>query len=108
MEIHLKIKPLSVNQCWQGQRFKTSTYKKYEAGVLLALPQKVLPSAPYRIYMEFGFSSSCSDWDNPIKPLQDLLQKKYGFNDKEVFEAHIKKVKVKKGEEYFKVKLESL
>lgn len=49
-----------------------------------------------------------SDWDNPVKPLQDILQKKYRFNDKDIIEASVKKVKVIKGQEYFKVKIESI
>jgi Holliday junction resolvase RusA-like endonuclease len=108
MEIEMKIKPLSVNECWQGQRYKTNAYKSYEMALLYTLPSRQLPEPPYRIYLEFGFSSSASDLDNPTKPLIDILQKKYQFNDKEIFEAHLKKVKVKKGEEYFKVRLESL
>lgn len=43
------------------------------------------------------------DWDNPIKPLQDILQKKYGFDDKDVVKALIHKIKCKKGEERFEV-----
>ena len=46
--------------------------------------------------------------DNPIKPFTDCLQKKYGFNDNRIIEAHIKKVKVKKGEEYIKFELREL
>ena len=30
--IHLEIKPLSVNECWQGKRFKTKAYLKYYRG----------------------------------------------------------------------------
>ena len=98
--VNIKIKPLSVNQCWQGKRFKTNLYKKYERDLLLILPKIIIPKAPYKVYYEFGFSSSASDLDNPIKPLQDILQKRYGFDDKHIFEMTVKKTKVKKGEEY--------
>lgn len=106
MEIKKQIKPLSVNQCWQGKRFKTKIYKAYEQELLYTLPQVKLPKAPYWIYFEFGLSNSMSDWDNPVKPLQDILQKKYGFNDKDIIEALVRKVKVKKGEEYFVIKMD--
>lgn len=106
MEIYKQIKPLSVNECWQGRRFKTPAYKAYEKELLYTLPQKKIPPPPYRISFEFGFSSSLNDWDNPIKPLQDILQKKYNFNDKEVFSAMVSKELVKKGQEYFRVKIE--
>jgi Holliday junction resolvase RusA-like endonuclease len=103
----LKIKPLSVNECWQGRRFRTPTYKAYQADVLYRLPALKLPVPPYRIYFEFGFSSPLADWDNPVKPLQDILQKKYNFDDKQIIEAIVKKCRVKKGEEYFTFDLAS-
>ncbi len=102
------IKPLSVNDCWQGKRFKTKKYKEYEKILLVMLPKIELPKPPYKVYYEFGFSSASSDLDNPIKPLQDILQKKYGFDDKNIFEMVAKRVKVKKGEEYLVFKIESV
>tara|TARA_R110000868_G_scaffold338459_2_gene599204 strand:+ start:149 stop:502 length:354 start_codon:yes stop_codon:yes gene_type:complete len=107
-EIKQKIKPLSVNECWQGKRFKTNSYKAYEMQLLYSLPNLKLPEPPYSIHFEFGFSSAASDWDNPIKPLQDILQKKYNFDDKRIHKASVERVKVKKGDEYFIVRLESL
>ena len=104
----IKIKPLSVNECWQGKRFKTKAYKDYEKKLLLLLPKLKLPEPPYKISFEFGFSNVLSDWDNPIKPLQDILQKKYSFNDRDVFEAKVKKIKVSKGQEYLKFNIETL
>lgn len=107
MIIKRKIKLLSVNECWQGKRFKTEAYKAYEYELLLTLPLQKLPQPPYSIYFEFGASNKSADWDNPIKPLQDILQKKYGFNDKDIFEAHVLKKVVAKGAEYFFAKLET-
>jgi Holliday junction resolvase RusA-like endonuclease len=104
----IKIKPLSVNQAWQGKRFKTPVYKTYEKTLLYMLPKITLPEPPFKLEMEFGFSNSASDWDNPIKPLQDILQKKYNFNDRDVFKAVVTKVKVKKGEDYLKFNISSL
>jgi len=107
MEVFLKKKPMSVNDCWQGRRFKTIEYKNYETELLYGLPGQKLPPPPYSIYFEFGFSNSKSDWDNPVKPLQDILQKKYGFNDSDVVRAVVVKKKVKKGDEYFIVRMDS-
>ena len=108
METTINIKPLSVNKCWQGRRFKTDIYKEYERELLLKLPPKNLPKPPFEIWFEFGMSNSLSDWDNPVKPLQDILQKKYQLNDKDIIKAHVNKIKVKKGQEYFSVRLESI
>lgn len=107
-EIRIGIKPLSVNDAWQGKRFKSPAYKKYEKLMLLMLPARKLPEPPYRIDYEFGFSTRLADYDNPCKPLGDILQKKYGFNDNEIYEAHIRKVIVKKGEEYIRVRIEHM
>lgn len=107
MIIKKRIKPLSANECWQGRRFKTKAYKNYEAELLLTLPSQKLPAPPYQIYFEFGFSNTLADWDNPIKPLQDILQTKYGFNDRDIVEALVSKRRVAKGSEYFLVKLET-
>lgn len=102
----INLKPLSVNQCWKGKRFKTAQYKKYEKDLMYLLPKIELPEPPYCVYYEFGFSSASSDLDNPIKPLQDILQKSYGFNDKLIFEMVAKRVKVKKGQEYLVFKID--
>lgn len=106
--INLKIKPLSVNECWQGKRFKTKAYLKYERDLLLILPQIKIPQPPFEINFEFGFSNIMSDWDNPVKPLQDILQKKYNFNDKDIMKAIVTKIKVKKGDEYISFNIKNL
>lgn len=101
----LKIKPLSVNQVWAGKRFKTKAYKDYEEELLWILPDMDIPSGKLKLVVEFGFSSKLADLDNPLKPFIDILQKKYGFNDKDIFELNVKKVLVKKGKEYIKWKI---
>ena len=101
------IKPLSVNEAWQGKRFKTEKYKSYEKEMLLRLPSLKLPQPPYEVFYRFGMSNTLSDWDNPIKPFQDILQKKYDFDDKLIFKATIEKVKVSKGEEFIEYEIKN-
>lgn len=96
----ISIKPLSVNKAWQGRRYKTQEYKKYESDVLAILPDYEIPSGDLCIYLEFGFSNTQSDWDNPIKPFVDILQLKYQFNDNRIYKAEVIKTKVKKGKEF--------
>jgi len=108
MNVKINVSPISVNECWQGRRFKTAKYKVYEKALLLLLPAQIMPLPPFVIYFEFGLSNICSDWDNPIKPLQDILQKRYGFNDRDILEASVIKKKVSKGSEYFIVKIKSI
>ena len=104
--ITLKIKPLSVNDAWKGRRQKSHVYKKYERDIFMLLPNDfIVPDGDLRLNLEWGFSSAASDYDNPIKPFQDCLQKKYNFNDSKIFVGHQEKFKVKKGDEYIKWEL---
>ncbi len=100
--------PLSVNQVWQGRRFKTKKYKDYEKTVLAILPKLKIPEGNLKLIITFGFSSKASDWDNPIKPFQDILQKKYDFNDSRIYRAEIEKVIVKRGKEFIDFSIEKL
>lgn len=98
--MQIDIKPLSVNQAWKGTRYKTDKYKRFEFTVLLMLPKLKLPEPPYKLSLVFGFSNNASDLDNPVKMFQDIMAKKYGFNDKQIVELNIKKEIVKKGAEF--------
>ena len=104
----IKIKPLSVNKAWVGRRFKTPEYTKYERALLLMLPKIKLPSPPYKLTIEYGFSNAASDIDNPNKLIIDIMQKKWKFDDKLIYELNTIKKIVKKGKEYFSFKIESL
>lgn len=106
--MEIKIKPLSVNEAWQGKRFKSPAYKDYEKELLYRLPALKLPPKPYYIIYEFGFSNMRSDIDNPVKPFQDVLQKKYNFDDADILKITVKKVKVKKGEECIRFEILTL
>ena len=100
----LNEKPLSINEAWQGKRFKTPAYKSYEETILLTMPKaKIDVEQMLRIEFFFGFSNKASDLDNPVKLLLDIAQKKYGFNDKNVFELNVCKCIVKKGEEFIQM-----
>jgi Holliday junction resolvase RusA-like endonuclease len=99
--IQIHIKPLSVNDAWQGKRYKTPAYKAYEQELLLRLPNdyEVPVEGDLEINFEFGLNT-LADWDNPIKPLQDVIAKKYGFNDRRILKGTVIKNVVKKGEGY--------
>ena len=101
----IKVKPLSVNDAWKGRRFKTEDYEVYEKELFYLLPNGLQIGS--ELYVEFGFSSSASDIDNPLKPLLDILQKKYGFNDKLIEKLTIVKKTVPKGEEYIDLEFTS-
>ncbi|NCC70881.1 RusA family crossover junction endodeoxyribonuclease [bacterium] len=101
----LNIKPLSVNKAWQGKRFKTKDYKVYEQELLLILPKYNIPKGNLEIIYEVGYSNKLSDIDNFVKPFQDILQKKYNFDDNRIYKMIVEKKIVKKGEEYIKFEI---
>lgn len=105
----IELKALSVNEAWRGRRFKTDAYKKYEQNLTLMLPKNiVIPEPPFVINLKFGFSSAASDWDNCIKTTQDILAKKYKFNDKLIRKGIVETEIVPKGKEYLEFKIETL
>lgn len=106
--ITVKIKPLSVNEAWRGRRFKTDEYKTYEHSLHYLLPKKIeLPVSRYFVVYTFGLSSAVADWDNCIKQFQDIIAKKYGFNDKFITGGIVLKKIVPKGQEYISFKITS-
>lgn len=109
-KIKVKIKTLSVNEAWKGRRFKSDAYSNYRKVLLFELlPPKIeIPEPPFQIEFKFGFSSLSSDWDNPVKPLQDILAEKYKFNDKLIKRAIVEIEQVKKGDEFFEFEIKSL
>lgn len=104
----VQIKPMSVNEAWQGKRFKTDKYKSFERSCLFLLPKLIIPLGELKISFEFGLSNSGNDIDNSIKPFLDILQKKYEFNDSRIYEMNVKKIKTEKGKEFIRFNVESL
>jgi len=106
----LLVKPLSVNEAWQGRKFKTDKYKKYEEVLLMMLPNINIDfdKQPLELFIEVGFSNKASDIDNVIKPFVDILQKKYEFNDKYIYRLLVEKKDVSRGDEYIEFYLRIL
>lgn len=73
--MEILVKPLSVNKVWQGRRFKTFEYKKYEKDVSCFLKGKKIEGD---IELHFKFyikNDKMSDLDNFIKPILDIIVK---------------------------------
>ncbi len=102
----ISIKPLSVNECWRGRRFKTPAYTAYERELLYLLPSLTIPkNKKLELKIKVGFSSKNSDADNIAKPFCDILQKRYGFNDKWIYKLTIEKEDVEKKAEFIDFQL---
>ena len=107
MQYKIKIKGLTVNQAFKGVRYRTPKYDAFIKNCLLLLPKTIdIPDKKnVKLAIEFGFSSKLSDIDNCCKTFIDCLVKKYGVDDRYIFEMHVFKNIVKKGDEYIKFKI---
>jgi Holliday junction resolvase RusA-like endonuclease len=103
----LQIKPLSVNEAFKGRRFKTDKYDKFIRDCLFMLPKTIsfIDETNIKLAIEFGFSNKASDIDNCCKSFIDCLVKKYKVDDRHIYEMHVFKSIVKKGEEYIRFKI---
>jgi Holliday junction resolvase RusA-like endonuclease len=103
--VKVKIKPLSINQAWQGKRFKTPAYKAYRERLQWLLKPCEIPDGDLYLVIQFGVSNMQSDTDNLIKPFQDALQDRYKFNDRRITALTATKTKTAKGSEFAKWKI---
>lgn len=99
----IDVKPLSINKAFQGRRYKTRECKSYEHFLMLAMPAGLKFEPPIKLVIKYGFSSKLADIDNPTKIIIDVMQKKYGFNDRDIVELHLYKEIVGKNKEYIAV-----
>ena len=98
-------KPLSVNEAWQGRRFRTKRYNDFRRETLLRLsvvrPPKP-PDATLFVDICWGMSNILADVDNPCKVFIDVLFEWWGIKDKDhrIRFLNLRKVKTNKGEEF--------
>lgn len=101
------IKPLSVNDAWRGRRMKSDEYKVYDNALSFLLPKHIdIPNGKLQVTFEWGLSNDGADWDGPIKQTQDIIARRYRFNDKNIMRGIVTKVIVPKGQEYVHFKIE--
>jgi Holliday junction resolvase RusA-like endonuclease len=108
MILFIPIKPLSVNKAWQGRRFKSKDYKKYETDVCLLLPiaNKTVDTACEVVYRFYLKNHKMTDADNLIKPLQDIIVKLgYIKDDRLIWKYTIMKFPCTNGQECIQVEI---
>ena len=103
----IETKPLSVNECWRGRRFKTKKYEAYEKEICALLPRKNSIEGDMEIsYVFFLQHPYKADLDNFIKPLNDILQKRgYFKNDNRIMRIEASKIKSQKNKISIVIKL---
>ena len=94
MKVSVPIKAMSVNDAFQGRRFKTPECKQYEEDLWMLLPRMEKVMGRVRIvYRFFLVNHALTDFDNLIKITQDILVKKgYIEDDRKIYDAHIQKI----------------
>lgn len=92
----IEIKPLSINQAWQGRRYKTKLYDDYIKELLYLLPQKAQIKAK-KVAVEITLylkNAERNDTDNFIKPLLDIIVKRgWIIDDRYIYKLIATKVK---------------
>jgi Holliday junction resolvase RusA-like endonuclease len=89
----IEIKPLSVNQVWQGRRYKTEEYDEYIKDCLRLLPKRPIIKGFISVNLSFYLkNANRCDLDNLIKPLLDILKKRGYFQD----DRYIQKIEAQK------------
>lgn len=107
--MRINIKPLSVNEAYNGRRTRSEKYNSYKMAVSLMLPKLDIPEGiKLDLSIHVGFSSKGSDLDNVCKPFQDILSKVYGFNDNAIYKLTMTKEIVNKGDEFIEFDLKQL
>ena len=105
---HIDLKPFSVNKAWKGQRYRTKEYKQFKQDVfdkfiVQCRDLKIVETGDLFAFFRFGLN--VGDYDNPVKPFQDILCDYLSTDDRRIIGADTRKVKVKKGEEFIRFKL---
>jgi len=107
-ELHMdcSVKPLSINAAYTLKRKKSAKYRKFEEMMALELfgyeipNKKDVKAMKFKLDIHWGFATSLSDVDNPIKTLLDVLQRWFGFDDKQIMHIAATKTVVGKGKEF--------
>lgn len=97
---------MSMNRAYKGRVYPSAEYKQFKRDAHFILPKLTVPEGPLEARYLFGVYYTTMDVDNCIKAFQDILQEKYGFNDKLIMRVTAEKVKVKKGEEFIDFELQ--
>lgn len=74
----IQAKPLSVNEAFQGRRFKTRAYIDYEKELAVLIPKHLCTSIEGKLEVHYRFflkNHALTDLDNMLKPLNDTLVK---------------------------------
>ncbi|MDY0143726.1 MAG: RusA family crossover junction endodeoxyribonuclease [Bacteroidales bacterium] len=103
IEATIPIRALSINEAFQGRRFKTKDCKDFCEDFLRVAPRMQILRGIVEVEYKFHIvNHKLADYDNMIKITQDLLvEKNLGYieDDRKIYKATIYKIPCEKGRE---------
>jgi len=104
----IEIKPISINNCFQGRRFRTKEFKHWQWAVISSLPKIKIESKEIQLYVTVYLKHPLqSDLDNFLKPLIDCIVKKGIIKDDRYIHL-IQAFKKQSEKEGFEIKIDSI
>lgn len=104
----IPIRPISVNECHQGRRFKTKEFKKWQEAVIYSLPyldefaeKKTDLGVRITAYLK---SPTVRDIDNLVKPILDCIVKRGVIKD-DRYINYLEVIKKKNKKEGFEIEI---
>jgi len=97
---YLPLKPISVNEMYIKGKIKSPQYRRLERDALLMMPNFKLPEPPYLLLLVVGIAPN-ADASNYIKPQEDIIQLKYGVNDRYNYRLIVDKIDCKPKDKFF-------
>lgn len=102
----ITIKPISINACFQGRRFRTGEFKRWQRAVIHKLPKGKENSENIKITIIICLKCPLrSDLDNYAKPIIDCCVKA-GLIKDDRYICEIKMLKIRSKKEGFGIMIE--
>lgn len=106
MEVLLK--PMTVNQCWQGRRFKTKNYLNWRLDFSDRIKKGTRIKGNMAVILEFYIKhDKTTDVDNLIKPVFDAL-KESGVIEDDRFIKEVHAYKYNSDKEFIRITIENI
>ena len=105
---YLLVKPFSINQAFQGRRFKTKAYDTFIQEMLYTMPKKKMIKGEVEIKIWLHLKSiTRSDIDNFCKPIIDCIVKK-GWIADDRYIQHLEVHKIKNMAEAIEIEIKPI
>lgn len=87
---------VSANKMYYRNKTLTAEYRTWRQRAQKILPDLEIPEGPIELQVYAYFANKARDLDNILKPLQDTLQERYGFDDNRIYKITAVKMLVPK------------